>query len=667
MKIKALLSLVFCTICAVTRAVTFNGADGSGSGDLSLAANWEGGTAPGSSSNVSFTKSGVLESSETFSPQWIYFTGTMLEWVVTNAHIKTAYTGSADAFLVGVGDKDDQRAGNTLVVAKNARIDVPRGVVVIGESSKALEAGTSGGNKIVIAAGGVFHARYDFHFGAGYSPTNALIVEKGGVLDTTWDGNGFRFAKFGAYSYGNTFDLYGSYFATNNYNNISIGVGSAASNNVVTCHEGSYLKTNGNIYFGGGYAGGADFGDTGSCGNRFIVKKGAKVIQGNANSRSIYVGTGRGSRRNAMIIEDGSDVSFTAPLYVGYLGSENFLCVSNGTDVLKTTIGASASAHRNVYVWRGAQAATDVNLNNVKFGAGTNNEFRIEGKDVVFKKGNPAFSSTAFKMNAGCGNKFVVRDSTVEMIGNITSSAGCFAKGNEIVFDGSIWNHKHDSGGNGTMTFEDKVTLTLRNSSTANLSGATFKWGNSVTDAQNVLNVLSGSVMNFSAFRLYQSNNRIVISNAVMNVSSALTLPYYNGGSYTGMNTNNVIRFEGVSPRLAGTSTMTFLSHAVDGVVDYGKTVFEYALPGEAYAAAPLTATSISIGESNRLKVVLPETLPASVTYTLAEATSGTISIGDIDTFSADLPGNCTLRLSSDSKKLLLRAKSTAGLKLIIR
>jgi hypothetical protein len=331
-------------------------------------------------------------------------------------------------------------------------------------------------------------------------------------------------------------------------------------------------------------------------------------------------------------------------------------------------IGTNPTAHRNKVIFSGTEDLSNFSLNKIKFGDGTNNEFRIEGRTISMLEKTPTISSSYLVLNKGCGNKVVMKDSTVNFFGNFKGESGGFAKGNGIEFDNTIWNQGKDGGGNGTVSFVNNATITVKNNSTANLAGRVFVFGAAVEDAQNTLNLLNNSIMNVGYFRMVKSNNKVVISDSVLKVNSNTTIPYVNGSTYEGINTNNVFRFEGAAPSFTSTGSITFMADKTEEY-EYGKTILEFVLPLSAYEKAPITATSITIKRGNKINVVLPakEEQSDAVNYVICEAGTGVITIEDMEDLASDLPETCKLSLSDDKKKLTLRALKNIGLRVIIK
>ena len=528
---------------------------------------------------------------------------------------------------------------------------MPDAGFTVGNSSKAVTNGSNGGNTFRIENGARLWVGRAFTLGGLNSPTNRLIVASGGVLDLTRLQNNFQTMAFGGGSYGNTADIYGTCVSTQNYEYVSVGQGAAASNNVLTCHSGSYFETKGNVYVG--YSGSH---------NTFRVADGATFRQSNGTSRKIEIGHDGQSCDNRLIVENGNDISFAALAVVGEGGSDNLLLVTNGTAaVSRATIGNQASATGNVFKWAGDSCLSDVELDNVAFGGGSNNKFIIDGLDITCK-----VSKANFNYTTGSGNKAILRNARLTTCWQLAST---MANGNELVLDNSEWNHVVS--GHARCYFYQNCTLTLVNNSIANFNKDSFYLGYQTADARNTINILSGSTANFATFRLQMDNNRVVISNATMTVNHAsgtYYLPFYNGDSYLIGSTNNTFRFEGSSPSLEITAdAVRFAHHLTDDKLDFGATVLEYSLPAEAYATAPLRTASLYLARSNKIRVEQNSEQARTQKYTLAETSTGTITVEDIDDLASELPANCKLSLSGDSKKLILRASAPCGMMIFFR
>ena len=624
MHIKSFVSSLFCIIGLVSNGaeIPFLGENESGSGDVALAANWGNETIPGASDTAKFNKSGEITSSGIFSAYKCSFSGSGLSWVLKDGNIE-----AKDAVAIGsIGGGE-----NTFTIEEGASLTTLR----------------------------------DFWLGTDESsPMNKLIVKSGGSLNLNYATSPFRLVYFGEKSYGNIVENYGTIVSTNsNYYYLILGVNASSSNNLFTCDDGSYFDTKGNIWVG----------KSGS-NNKFIVKEGATFKQSNGNSRYFRVGEGASSTNNQLIIEKGAIFSSAAPIYVGDSGSDNTVILDDYHKIPATmSIGINPTAHRNKVVFRGTEELTDFNLNSFTFGDGTNNELRIEGRTVSMVEKTPTISPvssrlTQLHLDKGCGNKVVMKDSTVNFYGNFYGNEDGFAKGNGIEFDNTIWNQGRDSSGNGEVRFVNNATITVKNNSTANLAGRTFAFGTTVEDAQNTLNLLNNSIMNVGYFRMVKSNNKVVISDSVLKVNSNTTIPYVNGSTYEGINTNNVFRFEGAAPSFTSTGSITFMANKTEEY-EYGKTILEFVLPLSAYEKAPITATSITIKRGNKINVVLPakEEQSDAVNYVICEAGTGVITIEDMEDLATDLPETCKLSLSDDKKKLTLRALKNIGLRVIIK
>lgn len=623
MNAKNITSFLLCVVGFNLYAADFyfEGENQSGGGDLCTASNWRTGVVPKTGDVAIFNKSGELTSSGTFEVHTCKFYGGGLIWTLDEGKIKVQ---------------------NTIYIGSN----------------------DNGGNIMTVEDGGCLQTDYDFYVGDNTSPNNKLIVKKGALINLASSLNSFRLASFGKDSYSNIIENYGSIVSTNsNYYYVRIGNAVSSSNNVFTCYEGSYFDTKGNLWVG--YSG---------SNNKLIVKEGATFKQSNGNSRTITIGESASSTNNQFIVEKGAIVSSQADIHVGKDGSDNAV-IHDGynamLDIMK--IGINASAHRNKVVFTGDGEIVDLNLDNVSFGSGTNNEFRIEGKTVFLKAKTPTISPstsglTKLYLDKGCGNKIVAKDSNITSTGNFTSQKDGFSKGNAIEFDNTTWIHNNDASGNGKVSFENNATITVKNGSAANLANKSFIFGGSVTNAQNSLNLLNDSIMNVGYFRMSMSNNRIVISNSTLAVSSDTGVPYVNASKYVGINTNNVFRFEGETPSFTSAGSITFIADKTEDY-EYGKTILEFQLPSAAYENAPIKAKSITVKRGNKLKVVLPEKEKRSdkVSYVIAEATTGVIALEDMEDFASLLPENCSVSLSGDGKKLVLRVRKNVGLKILIK
>lgn len=629
--------------------ITFVGENGSG--DLSETANWNGNTKPGASDTAVFDTSGTLTSTDLFSPNGYTFKGTGLSWTIQSASLGTSRTGASDAFVLGSGSETDNLGGNTLILGSGANIQFPAAGFMIGKSSAAVTTGSNGGNTLRIESGARLWVGRQFTLGGLNSPTNRLVVASGGVLDLTWTGSGWQTMAFGGQSYGNTTDIYGKCVSTQNYEYVCVGYGAPASNNVLTCHNGSYFETKGNVYVGW----------TGSH-NTLRVADGATFRQSNGTSRFIYIGNNGESCDNRLIVENGNDISFKALAIVGYNGSDNLLLVTNGTAaVSRATIGSQASATGNVFKWAGDSCLSDVELDNVAFGVGSNNKFIIDGLDITCK-----VSKANFTYKTGSGNKVILRNAKLTTCGQMAST---MTNGNALVLDNSEWNHVVND--HARAFLNQNCILTLVNNAVANFNRDSFYFGNATANSRNNLNILSGSTANFNTFRLQMDNNRVVISNATMTVNhpnGTYYLPFYNGKEYLIGSTNNTFRFEGSSPSLEITAAeVKFWRHLTEDKVDVGATVLEYSLPAEAYAVAPLRTAALVISRSNKIRVELNGEQARTQKYTLAETSTGTITVEDMADLGSELPANCKLSLSEDSKKLILKASVPCGMVILLR
>lgn len=617
--------------------IAFIGADGSGSGDFANPAHWNTGELPATSATVYWSLPGTATASEEFVATTLWAGAANSTYAFEDGYF------NINNIFLGRGSKaTDVRTNDVFEVGDGATLHSTSAIV--GGYVKDPTTGANGQHLMKVLDGGLMHPNYGFSLGANsLSPSNRLVICEGGVMDITRIGNGFGTYSFGGSSPFNQTDIYGQCISTQNYEYVYVGNAATSCSNVFTVHKGGYFQTKGNIFMGG----------NGSF-NKIIVEEGATFIQNNSGQRTVNLGYNEGSNSNLFYVASGATYSTAPGLSVGTSGSFNRAEFVNPASVYSAKVGVNASACHNILWMHGTNTINSANLNNISFGAGTNNIAIVEGLTITN-------ATASFTMSSGHDCKLILTNVSLYTAGQISSGTGFE---NELVIDNSRWNH--------LVTSHARVYLgrgnrwTFQNGTVANFVKDSFNFGYNDADARNLVRVLSNAVLTFSDLRILKDGNVMAISNATVNVQSGIILPYTNGGGFTTATTNNTFRFEGDSPRLVGAGSIELRENYVNEVLNFGGMNFDFVLPEEPYAVAPITATSLSLCGSARIHASVATKCRNRRRYVIAETSTGTIG-ADLEKLGSELPAGYRLSRSADKKQLVLSVPSDGGMLLLVR
>ena len=652
---------------AQAAAIVFNGADSTGSGDLANPDHWAGGNLPPSSSAVTFNKSGVLTASDSVSfaaGSYKDATG-RLTFNTLNPVTFTEFsapTYGTELYVTGksVINNNGNVSIGTVSNGGNVRMVLDGANVSYALSLKNAVMKLQGtGTELVITNGAHLRTAGTLNIGATGGDSNRVTVCEGGLVDTDLLGGLWKNTVVGGgTSCGNRLDVYGKYVHGDNYQDLYVGESDGSSNNVVQVHAGATFETQGRWEVGlkGQY-------------NLFYAKDAEKVtLTGAASDRGLVVGAGANAHHNKVILDTVGTLTLAKGIYIGYYpkvdanypggASNRFDLIDCPWPGVSFYLGKSATSVGNELNIRYTKAMTGFKMSSVNFGEGAGNVVRVRGTTITSANNEPKLPS----VTATPGCQVVFGEGTTLLTGGAAyvDLVGEAA----LVFDNCVWSHKaeHTGGNNARLTFRAGGHLVARNNAIVSNCYETVNFG---LDGESVsgcrLEVLSGAVYEAGDFRWHGSDNLLTISNATFH---CVTDNYGYPRNKSVVSTNAVIRFEGDCPRFDGTVAFKF-NYVADLISDPR---LEYALPTEPYAVAPLTAPSITLPKTTKIRLALGEkSSKYAGEYVLAEATgkTGVITVADMAELGSELPENCKLVLSKDKKRL--SAKFKTGLVLFVR
>lgn len=719
--------------CVYGADIAFLGEDSSGSGDIAKPLHWNGGELPGSSDAVTFNKAGTVTSSVdmalgtvTIANRPVVFrnTGALTvngDWLVNNNNLhcmvttgstitasgrmKMAWTGDIKGVrldVVGTGAKLQMKSGtqslfasqkgtcnnfihvadegalllkslwgpnkgdpatfhtnNNVTVESGGRMEVSS--FALGGATGQMTTGFSGRNHLKVLSGGSFVVSGDFPVGGSYSPGNTIEVTGEGSLLNAGS------LQIGTASEDNVLHVTDGAVLRQTSPSYKFIVGSseAASNNTVVVTNGASVDALGIFTLG----------DSGSYA-RLTVDNARAFTVTNAN-KYLCLGMQAKSHGNVMTVSNSPAVSIRN-LRIGESGSDNYCEFHNASKYPfgSVSVGVNAGATNNTLVLHGTGTWNSASFA-YAFGSGTGNRIRYEGFALGGEPGNPSF-----QIPAGCAMEFGTGFSVVSygqmQIQNSASAA-------PLLFDGVNWVHHVGSGNNARCYIYPNQHVIIDNGSKMAFTNDSFTLGSSSDVAAKInsaLEVRNGSEFRTSDFRVAHSLNRLVISNASMFVTYAFNFPeqrniYYPSlGFNDGFCTNNVIRFEGKSPRLAAKTSIDFkYAKDGDGVLRLGDNRLEFKIPAEGYETPPIEAEktsgggncNITFNKSTRVFVDISDFRCDTRTDIPLARASGTVSVADMEELSSALPPGCKLKCSSDGKELLLRVRGSGGLMLQVK
>ena len=264
--------------------------------------------------------------------------------------------------------------------------------------------------------------------------------------------------------------------------------------------------------------------------------------------------------------------------------------------------------------------------------------------DFVIGKGstvNSTFSAySPFYLEGNPGTRFAIDGGTMDLTGAASSVALQYCTGD---------------------TYGGSNLLEVVNGGTFNCAGKDVYWGvadsgNATKTGGNALRVANGGLMAFKDLRLFNSSNKIVVSNATVSADT-VNVPYSNAGWAT----NNVVRFEGDAPSVSLTGYFN-VYQSVDEATQKQKseTILEFVLPETRYAAAPFEADHFNLFGNTRLRIDTSAYADRCRWMTILKAGKGTIDIAGGNTWTnlvSEVPEACEVRLTADRKELQIRVR----------
>lgn len=599
-------------------------------GDISSADDW-GSSMPGnlSTAYIDFTKSGT------------YYAGGDVGCRLLRLHadLNAPYAVVLDASAENPTVTFNQQAGDAsiLLMTRNGGSMTFKGGVwdAGGGAAATLRAGVvgnaNGAGRRVTLSGGAEMKNLSNVFAAGnsgstYDSDNLLLVTDGAVLSTT------NFYGWSVYA--------NNAVVTNNAVVVSDGGRLNVHTTFATDSKQASVTTDGDcrgntvtVAAGGALIQRQDAAATAMIGNR---SGGACLCVTGANARAtlsqIRMGYETTSAGNTLRVADGGALDAT-DLYVGRFGSGNTLSVSNGTVSLNglLTMGYANDATKNT---------------------SAGNTIHIAGPDARLTFAAPV-------LNNGEGFDFFP---------NAIDKA---APGNEvIVSDGAtltypfairLFRRAHDN----TFRVTRRATFGQAGTDAATLFGI---GGLHPASSNNTVYVEDGGALAADYLYVTCVSNALVVSNGTVTCAAAdasgnaCVVGFRTTGGEPSTVRGNALVLRGRTPRVSAAGTLLMRYYAR----------LEFDVPPEGYAAGhvPVTAKSLDLKTGGVLTANLDGYFEhgPTATYTLVETTDGvTLGDGVLAAANAAIDGLGAFRLSADGRNLLLHAKGTARLLILLK
>ena len=651
--------------------IAFIGADGSGSGDLANKEHWNGGALPGTTAAVTFDKAGTVNAgaSVQFGAASVTAASGKLVFSTANPVTLTSIENSAGSAKVSVEGGTVMSVSD--VVSVSAAADSVGATLVVKDSgtrlsqtanaiNKGVFTGLGVSNVLEVADGATLEVNRQLIVGgkpgsAAKNHSHCLLVGTNSILNTKSTSGGWsEVVIVGDASPSNRVDVFGSWTAPSGYHQMLIGKAATSDFNKIEVHDGGSLTGVGKWFVG--YSGAF---------NELDVRSGSTVRQTDGNKdRVLTIGYGANASNNVLRVESGATFSSAAPIHVGVSGSCNLADIEDPAVFGTYYLGDNAGATGNLCHLHGAKGLQG-NLNSVYFGAGTGNVFLMEG--IAYTNiGNQVVNGT------GRGNKMVFKDMSFRTQLSINPWG---ADDSAYEFDNVVWSHYIQGSQHRIYWTGSNETIRLLNGTTANFTGPFYMGATRVTYGGNRLEVRDGSSVSFSNLSVEGSGNEIVVSNGTLTIASNFQIPQKNNVTCPNAATNTVLRLEGDSPKFvskvaANFATATAQPEEGEPYVNVGHTHLVFALPVNGYQDVPFSAPSVAFPATTRIKIELPAgARNYSGKYVLAEATgtgkNDVITVADLAELGSELSERCSLKLSGDKKKLVLKFKT--GLMLLVR
>jgi len=364
-------------------------------------------------------------------------------------------------------------------------------------------------------------------------------------------------------------------------------------------------------------------------GDVMIVEGGTLSARDPASSGTLSVGYGQGARDNAVVARDGATVE-TRVLYVGAGHSTNNMFLASGA-------GTTLSVRQSTYIGSadGDGIIDRSSCNSVILENGSKGNFSIDGGAlyVCFGGSNHVFAVRSGAM-ADLGPRNIY-------LGGRDADNNCGQCGRiEVVGAGSAITNSSD--------------LYVRNK-----TGSAAK--------AHEIYVGDGALVKVASLKMIGDGNRVIVSNATMEITDSLFANGFNGAYAT----NSTFRIEGANARLTANAAKNGANPGVDGQL-VGEVVFDFVVPESGWAAAPVAINqSFTIGADTVLRIdedsvraFAKANRGGTVPLFSTGASGGAITIADETSLAANLPEGC--RLVNGNGVLSLKVAANAGFMMIV-
>ena len=361
-----------------------------------------------------------------------------------------------------------------------------------------------------------------------------------------------------------------------------------------------------------------------------IVDGGTLSARNPASAGTLSVGYGQSAHDNAIVARNGATIE-TRDLYVGANYSTNNTLLVSGA-------GTTLSVRQNTYIGSadGAGIIDRSSCNSIALENGAKGVFSIDGGALYIGFG-------------GTNHVFAVRSGAMADLGP-----------RNIYFGGR--------GNDGNCGQCGRIEVVGAGSAITNSSDLYVRNKTGSAAKAHEIYVGDGALVKVSRLKMIGDGNRVIVSNATVEITDSLFVNGFNGVYAT----NSTFRIEGANARLTANAAKNGVNPGVDGQL-VGEVVFDFVVPESGWAAAPVAINqSFTIGADTVLRIdedsvraFAKANRGGTVPLFSTGASGGAITIADETSLAANLPEGC--RLVNGNGVLSLKVAANAGFMMIVR
>lgn len=372
----------------------------------------------------------------------------------------------------------------------------------------------------------------------------------------------------------------------------------------------------------------------GACNNRFVMRD----VEAASFGDNVYVGYSAGADGNSLLVSNvtamalGSGTAF----HIGYAGacSTGAIYMAEGATTLPCVrVGTTATA-TNCFCLVDGGGASFTTFSLTKHADLKAAGSSIELRNMTIETTNvQAIVATNLHWTLGPGATFRSTFAGWSPLPLYGADSGITVDGGNILFP--------NANGNiliGSRSYGDGMFFDVKNGGKVSISNDLR-----ISADKCRIDVSSGGDLSVKNVIFGGSDTAFTISNATVKVSNQVQLRYEDS-DFTGVATNNVLRFVGTRPCLEAESVRALVrvSGATDD--DMVAPIFEFVVPERGYETVPMDGGSLIWLRTNRARLrVDASAYRGDRTWrTLMKARQ--IAVADFDSFVSGIPENCRAR-----------------------